>query len=45
MTNRVGSTEKAEAHLGFKATVPLRDGLRSVVEWRKADRPAVSEIA
>jgi UDP-glucose 4-epimerase len=45
VTNRVGSTEKAEAHLGFRATVALRDGLRSVVEWRKADRSAVSEIA
>jgi nucleoside-diphosphate-sugar epimerase len=35
VTNRVGSTEKAEAEIGFRATVPLRDGLQSVVEWRR----------
>jgi UDP-glucose 4-epimerase len=38
VTHRIGSTEKAETLLGFRATVPLRDGLRSVVEWRMAQR-------
>jgi UDP-glucose 4-epimerase len=38
VTHRVGSTEKAEKMLGFHATVPLREGLRSVVEWRRADK-------
>ncbi len=38
VTNRVGSTEKAERELGFRAEVPLREGLRSVVEWRAMDR-------
>jgi UDP-glucose 4-epimerase len=38
VTHRVGSTEKAEASLGFRATVPLEEGLRSVVEWRRGDR-------
>ncbi len=37
VTHRVGSTEKAEKLLGFKATVPLMDGLRSVVEWRRRE--------
>jgi UDP-glucose 4-epimerase len=38
VTHRVGSTEKAEKMLDFRATVPLVDGLRSVVEWRRADK-------
>jgi UDP-glucose 4-epimerase len=38
VTHRVGSTEKAEQILGFTATVPLAEGLRSVVEWRRRDQ-------
>jgi UDP-glucose 4-epimerase len=38
VTHRVGSTEKAERLLGFRATTPLYEGLKSVVEWRKSDR-------
>jgi UDP-glucose 4-epimerase len=34
VTNRLGSTEKAERLLGFKAKTPLREGLQRVVEWR-----------
>jgi UDP-glucose 4-epimerase len=40
VTNRVGSTELSERLLGFRAEVGLRDGLESVVEWRRADRGA-----
>jgi UDP-glucose 4-epimerase len=40
VTQRIGSTEKAERLLGFKAIVPLRDGLKSVVDWRMAQRLA-----
>ena len=40
VTNRVGSTELSEQLLGFRAEVGLRDGLESVVEWRRADRVA-----
>lgn len=36
VTQRIGSTEKAEQLLGFKAHTPLVDGLRQVVEWRKS---------
>ena len=35
VTNRIGSTGLAEQLIGFRATVPLIDGLRSVVEWRR----------
>ena len=38
VTHRVGSTDKAEKMLGFRATIPLRDGLRSVVAWRQHDQ-------
>lgn len=38
VTHRVGSTEKAERMLGFRARIPLDQGLRSVVEWRRRDQ-------
>jgi UDP-glucose 4-epimerase len=38
VTHRVGSTEKAEEDLGFRAEIPLDEGLRSVVEWRQSDQ-------
>ena len=38
VTHRVGSTEKAVRMLDFRATVPLVEGLQSVVEWRRTDR-------
>jgi UDP-glucose 4-epimerase len=38
VTHRLGSTDKAEKLLGFKAVKDLDDGLRSVVEWRKKDQ-------
>ena len=36
VTQRIGSTEKAEKMLGFMARTSLLDGLRQVVEWRKS---------
>jgi UDP-glucose 4-epimerase len=36
--HRIGSTAKAERRLGFRATTPLREGLRKVVAWRQAQR-------
>jgi UDP-glucose 4-epimerase len=45
VTQRLGSTEKAERLLGFRAAIPLRDGLRSVVQWRQEDQQAVKEPA
>ena len=35
VTHRIGSTEKAEKMLGFKAYTPLYEGLKRVVSWRK----------
>ncbi len=35
VTYRIGSTEKAQKLLKFKASTPLVDGLRRVIEWRK----------
>jgi UDP-glucose 4-epimerase len=37
VTHRIGSTEKAEAELGFRAEVDLRTGLAAVIDWRRAD--------
>jgi UDP-glucose 4-epimerase len=34
VTHRIGSTDKAERLLGFRAAIALRDGLQSVLEWR-----------
>lgn len=38
VTHRVGSTEKAERMLDFRARITLDEGLRSVVEWRRDDQ-------
>jgi UDP-glucose 4-epimerase len=35
VTQRIGSTEKAERLLGFRAETPLREGLRQVVQWHR----------
>jgi len=38
VTHRVGSTQKAEQMLGFRATIALKKGLDSVVTWRRHDQ-------
>jgi UDP-glucose 4-epimerase len=38
VTHRVGSTEKAERLLGFRAETTLEEGLRTVIEWRRQDQ-------
>lgn len=44
VTHRVGSTEAAERDLGFVAELPYREGLESVVAWRRSDQArAVAE--
>jgi UDP-glucose 4-epimerase len=35
VTNRIGSTEKAEREIGFKAVVELEEGLKNLIQWRK----------
>jgi UDP-glucose 4-epimerase len=41
VTNRIGSTEKAERDLGYKWTIDLEEGMTSLIEWRKTDREAL----
>lgn len=42
VTFRIGSTQKAEKLLGFRAKISLEEGLRSVVEWRlQRQQPSV----
>ena len=38
VTYRVGSIEKAEKELCFKAKVELREGLEKLIEWRKSHK-------
>ncbi|MBW3570230.1 MAG: NAD-dependent epimerase/dehydratase family protein [Gemmatimonadetes bacterium] len=45
VTNRIGSTEKAEREIGFRTTVELREGLAKLIEWRDAHRQLVAERA
>lgn len=44
VTERLGSTEKAEELLGFRAQVPLEEGLASVIEWRRQDQQVAPGI-
>lgn len=39
--NRLGSTDKARAILGFEAAVSLGDGIRRTVEWTRANMPVI----
>lgn len=41
--NRIGSTKKAKAEIGFEACVPLREGLRDLIEWRRSHEEAVEK--
>ncbi|PKP61469.1 NAD-dependent dehydratase [Candidatus Atribacteria bacterium HGW-Atribacteria-1] len=43
VTNRIGSTEKAEQEIGFKAAVPIEEGMKALIEWRRRDQKAVEE--
>jgi UDP-glucose 4-epimerase len=38
VTHRIGSVDKAQKLLNFTATIPLREGLQSVVDWRMSQR-------
>lgn len=38
---RYGSTEKAEAALGFQAQVPIEEGIRRTVEWTRENLPRI----
>jgi UDP-glucose 4-epimerase len=38
VSRRLASTSEAERLLGFRATVPLEQGLRELVEWWRSER-------
>jgi len=40
VTNRIGSIEKAEKMLGFRARTPLHEGLHQVIAWRRSQPAA-----
>lgn len=41
--NRVGCPKKAEAEIGFRAKVGLREGLQKLIEWRNSHKDAVAQ--
>lgn len=41
--NRVGSTEKAENEIGFRAKVQLRQGLQQLIAWRNSHKAEVEK--
>lgn len=41
VTNRIGTIEAAERDLGFRWTVDLDEGLKSLIDWRRGDIAAV----
>jgi UDP-glucose 4-epimerase len=45
VTNRIGSTKKAEKEIGFRTTVELREGLERLIEWRDTHKQLVAERA
>ncbi|MFQ5964415.1 MAG: NAD-dependent epimerase/dehydratase family protein [Candidatus Scalinduaceae bacterium] len=45
VTNRIGSTEKAENEIEFKAGISLREGLVKLIDWRSAHKELVEKRA
>jgi UDP-glucose 4-epimerase len=41
--NRIGSTARARAEIGFEAKVDLEDGLRALIEWRQGHQDQLRE--
>ena len=40
--NRIGSPERASAEIGFRPSIALEDGLRSLIDWRRAHQAEVT---
>ncbi len=40
--NRIGCPERAKAEIGFEAAISLEDGLRELINWRKAHMQEVA---
>ena len=45
VTNRIGSTQKAEREIGFRSTIGLEEGLARLIEWRDSHKALVAERA
>lgn len=43
VTSRIGCPEKAERDLGYKWSIDLEEGMRTLIEWRRADQAAMAE--
>ncbi len=41
VTNRIGSAKRAEAELGYRWSVDLEEGMRSLIGWRRRDAAAL----
>jgi UDP-glucose 4-epimerase len=41
--NRIGCPKKAEAEIGFKATIDLKEGLDRLIDWRNSHKEEVAE--
>lgn len=42
VTHRIGCPKKAEEDLGYRWTIDLEEGMRSLIEWRKADQSGLA---
>jgi len=41
--NRIGCPKKAEAEIGFKARIGLKEGLEKLIDWRRSHKEEVAE--
>jgi UDP-glucose 4-epimerase len=41
VTNRIGSVEKADRDLSYNWTIDLEEGMRGLIEWRRANEAAL----
>lgn len=39
--NRIGCPKRAKAEIGFEASIPLREGLKKLIDWRNAHKEEV----
>jgi UDP-glucose 4-epimerase len=44
VTNRVGCPKAAEADLGFRWSTDLRDGMKSLIDWRNSHKERVASM-
>ncbi|MBF0475923.1 MAG: NAD-dependent epimerase/dehydratase family protein [Deltaproteobacteria bacterium] len=43
VTQRIGSIDRAQADLGFNWTIPLDEGMRDLIDWRRRDITATTD--